>query len=230
MFDRFTHAARLVMGHSRQEAQRLDHQYLGTEHLLLALLVERETLAAEVLRDLGATREKVQAQIETIVRPGAVVVGTSSSALPFTPRGKRALELALEEANGLGDAEVRPEHLLLGVVGVDEGVAFQALQSLGLSPGRVRDEVLSRLPGGSRREESGAPAPPTNALTRRAERTLALAREEAARLGHAQVETEHLFLAILQQADAAPAQVLEGRGLKLASLRAEVLGLLLGGA
>lgn len=228
MFDRFTNAARKVIGLSRQESQRLEDLYLGTEHILLGLIAEGESLAAEVLRDLGADQERVSAQVKKIVQPGPARVSVTGQ-LPFTPRAKRVLEQAVEESKGLDDPNVRPEHLLLGVLGVDEGVAAQVLVNLDLRLDRVRDEVLSRLPAAPRADENAAPAHPANGLTLRAERTLALAREEAARLGHQLVGTEHLFLALLQQVDAAPAKILEARGQKVAELRAEVLALL-GGA
>lgn len=223
MFDRFTDPARKVMGLARQETQRFSHWCIGTEHILLALLLEEQGLAAEVLRDLGVDPAKVQAEVEAIVRPRAVA--TTSAALPLSPRARRSLELAVAEHQRLGDRFIGTEHLLLGVLGQAEGAACRVLSSLGVAPARVRDLLIERL-GGEPAAASPAASGPALPLTSRARRTIELATEEAAVSGHARVGTDHLFLAMLQQADGVPARVLAKLGLPLETIRDEVRALL----
>jgi ATP-dependent Clp protease ATP-binding subunit ClpA len=217
MFDRFTDAARVVMGLSRQEAQRFNHQYIGTEHILLGLLLEGRSAAADTLRGLGAGLEAVRAQVDAIVQAGPQV--SSFGQLPFTPRAKATLERAVAAAEACG--EIGPEQLLLGLLEVTEGVAYQALRNLGLEPAQVRAAVLDRAP----LQEASAPEGPPPALTPRAARTLALAREEAEQLGRERVGTEHLFLALLQQRDAPPVTVLQKLGVDVDAVREALLAL-----
>jgi ATP-dependent Clp protease ATP-binding subunit ClpC len=143
MFDRFTDRARKVMGLARQEAQRFNHEYIGTEHILLGLIQEGSGVAANVLRNLDVDLEKIRREIEKIVHSGPPMV--TMGQLPFTPRAKKVLELSVEEATNLGHNYIGTEHLLLGLIRENEGVAAQVLMNLGLKLEDVREEVLELL-------------------------------------------------------------------------------------
>ena len=143
MFDRFTDRARKVMGLARQEAQRFNHQYIGTEHILLGLIQEGSGVAANVLRNLDVDPDKIRQEVEKIVQDGPTMV--TMGQLPFTPRAKKVLELASEEATNLRHNYIGTEHLLLGLIRENEGVAAQVLMNLGLKLEEVREEVLELL-------------------------------------------------------------------------------------
>src|SRR3954467_5390074 len=121
MFERFTERARQVVVLAQEEARSLRHNYIGTEHLLLGLLREEEGLAARVLESFDVTIEEVRAQVARIVGQGDDV---ATGQIPFTPRAKKSLDLALREALALGHNHIGTEHLLLGLVRLDEGVAM----------------------------------------------------------------------------------------------------------
>ena len=137
MFDRFTDRARKVMGLARQEAQRLGHDYIGTEHVLLGLIQEGNGVASDVLKSLDIDLKKIRQEVEKLVSPGNTMV--TMGQLPFTPRAKKVLELALEEAQNLGHNYIGTEHLLLGLIRENEGIAAQVLMNL-----NVKLEVLDR--------------------------------------------------------------------------------------
>ncbi|NOZ20771.1 MAG: ATP-dependent Clp protease ATP-binding subunit [Planctomycetes bacterium] len=143
MFDRFTDRARKVMSYAKEEAQRFNHDYIGTEHVLLGLLKEGSGVAANVLRNLDVDINKIRFEVEKMVASGSDVAKKGN--LPFTPRAKKVLELALEEAKGLGHNYIGTEHILLGLLRENEGVAARVLLNLGLKLEEVREEVLSLL-------------------------------------------------------------------------------------
>ncbi|HEU4395102.1 MAG TPA: ATP-dependent Clp protease ATP-binding subunit [Planctomycetota bacterium] len=143
MFDRFTERARKVMTLARQEAQKLNNDYIGTEHILLGLVQEGSGVAAQVLKNLDVDLRKVRAEVERLVEHGTSPV--SGTQLPFTPRAKRVLELALEEAQNLGHNYIGTEHLLLGLIRESDGPAAHVLQNLGVKPEDVREEVIELL-------------------------------------------------------------------------------------
>jgi len=149
MFNRFTERARKVIVLAKEEARRFNHDYIGTEHLLLGLIREGEGVAAAVLQKMGLSLESIRMEIEKLVQPGpsTQILGD----IPFTPRSKKALELAAEEARSLGHNYIGTEHLLLGLIREGEGVASQVLINTGLDLNRVRSEVMeilgSALPG-----------------------------------------------------------------------------------
>ncbi|MSR75477.1 MAG: ATP-dependent Clp protease ATP-binding subunit [Planctomycetes bacterium] len=164
MFDRYTDRARKVMGLARQEAQRLNHEYIGTEHVLLGLVQEGSGVAANVLKNLDVDLKRVRQELEKLVKSGVGM--TTMGQLPFTPRAKMVLEFALEEASNCGHNYVGTEHLLLGLIKEKEGKAARVLQSLGIKLESVREEVLeflgSELPAGDAEKDpaSGPPAQP----------------------------------------------------------------------
>ncbi|MCG3133792.1 MAG: ATP-dependent Clp protease ATP-binding subunit ClpC [Planctomycetes bacterium] len=143
MFDRFTERARKVMSLARQEAQRFNHDYIGTEHILLGLVQEGNGVAAQVLRNLDVDMRKIRLEVEKIVKNGTNMV--TMGQLPFTPRAKKVLELALEEAENLHHTYIGTEHLLLGLIRENEGIAAQVLLNLGSTLEEVREQVLELL-------------------------------------------------------------------------------------
>ena len=153
MFERFTERARQVVVLAQEEARTLKHNYIGTEHILLGLLREEEGLAARVLESLDITVERVRAQVVRIVGSGEEV---TSGQIPFTPRAKKVLELALREALSLGHNYIGTEHILLGLVRENEGVAARILLDFDADCEKIRDQVIRMLSGGSGRREGGA--------------------------------------------------------------------------
>ncbi|MBM3251528.1 MAG: ATP-dependent Clp protease ATP-binding subunit [Candidatus Omnitrophica bacterium] len=153
MFNRFTERARKVIILAKEEARRFNHDYIGTEHLLLGLVREGEGVAAAVLQKMGISLENIRIEIEKLVQPGPTtqVLGD----IPFTPRAKKVLELSAEEARSLGHNYIGTEHLLLGLIKEGEGVASQVLLNLGLDLNKVRNEVMGLL--GSATPGFGAP-------------------------------------------------------------------------
>jgi len=149
MFNRFTERARKVIILAKEEARRFNHDYIGTEHILLGLIREGEGVAAAVLQKLEVSLENIRLEIEKLVQPGPTtqIIGD----IPFTPRAKKALELAAEEARSLGHNYIGTEHLLLGLIREGEGIASQVLLNLGMDLNSVRNEVMgllgSALPG-----------------------------------------------------------------------------------
>jgi ATP-dependent Clp protease ATP-binding subunit ClpC len=143
MFERFTARARRVLVLAQEEARLLGHGFIGTEHLLLGLLHEGEGLGAKALESLGITLEAVRVQVEERIGPA----GSATGSPPFTPRAKKALELALREARELGHDYVCTEHLLLGIVREGQGDAAKVLESLGAQLPRVRETVLGLVAG-----------------------------------------------------------------------------------
>ena len=146
MFERFTERARKVMALANQEAQRFNHEYIGTEHVLLGLIKEGSGVGANVLRNLGVDLPKVRMEIEKLVKPGPDMV--TMGKLPQTPRAKKVVEYSIEEARNLSHNYVGTEHLLLGLLREHDGVAAQVLMNLGLKLEEVRAEVLSLLGAG----------------------------------------------------------------------------------
>jgi ATP-dependent Clp protease ATP-binding subunit ClpC len=159
MFERFTERARQVVVLAQEEARTLKHNYIGTEHILLGLLREEEGLAARVLESLEITVERVRAQVVRIVGSGEEV---TSGQIPFTPRAKKVLELALREALSLGHNYIGTEHILLGLVRENEGVAARILLDFDADSEKIRNEVIRMLsgPGGRQRSGAGSPASP----------------------------------------------------------------------
>ena len=157
MFERFTDRARRVVVLAQEEARMLNHNYIGTEHILLGLIHEGEGVAAKGLEALGISLEGVRAQVEEIIGQGQQA---PSGHIPFTPRAKKVLELSLREALQLGHNYIGTEHILLGLIREGEGVAAQVLVKLGADLNRVRQQVIQLLSGyqGKEAATSGGPA------------------------------------------------------------------------
>src|ERR1700757_4127908 len=153
MHESFTDRARKVMQFANQEAQRFNHEYIGTEHILLGLVKEGSGVAANVLKNLDIDLRKIRLEVEKIVQSGPDMV--TMGKLPQTPRAKKVIEYSIEEARNLNHNYVGTEHLLLGLLREQEGVAAQVLMNLGLKLEDVREEVLNLLGHNMATEESG---------------------------------------------------------------------------
>jgi ATP-dependent Clp protease ATP-binding subunit ClpC len=157
LFERFTDRARRVVVLAQEEARLLNHNYIGTEHILLGLIHEGEGVAAKALESLGISLEAVRSQVEEIIGQGG---SSPSGHIPFTPRAKKVLELSLREALQLGHNYIGTEHILLGLIREGEGVAAQVLVKLGADLSRVRQQVIQLLSGysgpGGQSEKAGA--------------------------------------------------------------------------
>ena len=156
MFERFTDRARRVVVLAQEEARMLNHNYIGTEHILLGLIHEGEGVAAKSLESMGISLEAVRAQVEEIIGQGKQA---PSGHIPFTPRAKKVLELSLREALQLGHNYIGTEHILLGLIREGEGVAAQVLVKLGADLNRVRQQVIQLLAGYQGKEPAASASP-----------------------------------------------------------------------
>jgi ATP-dependent Clp protease ATP-binding subunit ClpC len=209
MFERFSGQARQVVVSAQEEARALDHNYIGTEHLLLGLLAISDSLASASLTALGYTHDDVQASVEAMIGRGKAPPGGH---IPFTPRAKKVLELSLREALQLKHNYIGTEHILLGLLREGEGVAAQVLADKNPLD-RIRGEVLARIESPGAREAHGAGRTPA------AHDVLALAAELA---GEAPVGSHHILEAILEQPDSAAAKLLADAGIDLDQLAAKL--------
>jgi ATP-dependent Clp protease ATP-binding subunit ClpC len=153
MFERFTDRARRVVVLAQEEARMLNHNYIGTEHILLGLIHEGEGVAAKALESLGISLDAVRQQVEEIIGQGQQA---PSGHIPFTPRAKKVLELSLREALQLGHNYIGTEHILLGLIREGDGVAAQVLVKLGADLNRVRQQVIQLLHGYQGKEPASA--------------------------------------------------------------------------
>src|SRR6202167_5838793 len=142
MFQRFTDRARRVVVLAQEEARMLNHAYIGTEHILLGLIREREGVGARALESLGISLDAVRQQVEEIIGRGEQA---PPGHIPFTPRAKKVLELSLRESVQLGHTYIGTEHILLGLIREGDGVAAQVLVKLGADLNRVRQQVIQLL-------------------------------------------------------------------------------------
>ena len=160
MFERFTDRARRVVVLAQEEARMLNHNYIGTEHILLGLIHEGEGVAAKALESMSISLEAVRQQVEEIIGQGQAA---PTGHIPFTPRAKKVLELSLREALQLGHNYIGTEHILLGLIREGEGVAAQVLQKLGADLSRVRHTVIQLLQGYAGKGETTSPESAANA-------------------------------------------------------------------
>ena len=198
MYERFTDRARKVMQLANQEAQRFNHEYIGTEHILLGLVKEGSGVAANVLKNLDIDLRKIRLEVEAIIKSGPGSETATMGKLPQTPRAKKAVEYAIEEAKRLNTSEVGTGDLLLGLMREDEGVAAQVLMNLGLKLQDVRDELAQLLPGGPG-PRAAVPHPPWEVQDLPAE-------EFPPEVGHALKELDAQIEALAREKDAAVAQ------------------------
>jgi len=236
----FTERVRRVLSLARDEAQRLHHEYVGTEHILLGLLREGDNIATLVLANLGVDPDQLRRRIEEIVKKGTSTQ-TIEPDLPYTSRAKRTLELAMSEAKHLDHAYVGTEHLLLGMLAEAKGIAAQVLTDAGCTLERVRAETLATLGV----PEAERPIPPKrpprtdgtdrltgivfdhlssapNHLSARAVAITSAANLHAVKRGSRAVRAEHLLHALLEHDEGSAAVVLERLGANRANLLADV--------
>ena len=162
MFERFTDRARRVVVLAQEEARMLNHNYIGTEHILLGLIHEGEGVAAKALESLGISLDAVRQQVEEIIGQGEQV---PSGHLPFTPRAKKVLELTRREAEQLGHNYIGTEHILLGLIREGDGVAAQVLVKLGADLNRVRQQVIQMLHGYQGQQPQPGRRPPRDGVS-----------------------------------------------------------------
>ena len=225
LFDKYTDGAKRVLMLAQEEARRLKHNYIGTEHLLLGLVREGEGIAAETLFDRSVDLTKVRKAVEfTIGRGERIAAGN----INLTPRAKKVIELAAEAARRLDHNYIGTEHLLLGLLREGEGIGAAVLESLGVDLAELRSalEVFASPEGSSREEEPSRPAERAAAaevrLTPRAIKALELAAEEARRFGHSQIGTGHLLIGLVREGEGIGARILQGLGVNLQRLRKQV--------
>ncbi|HEX2346884.1 MAG TPA: Clp protease N-terminal domain-containing protein [Ktedonobacterales bacterium] len=222
-FEKFTERARKVLSLAQEEAQRFNHNYIGTEHLLLGLVRERDGVAAMVLSNLDVELEKVRGAVEFIIGRGdRLVLGE----IGLTPRAKKVIELAVDEARRLNHHYVGTEHILLGLVREGEGIAAGVLESLGVNLEKVRRATLEVLNQGGgvtpRGGSTSRPAMPAEfgKFTERARKALGDAMTEARAREQREAGTGHMLLALALDQDGLAAQALIRAGLDLAETRA----------
>jgi ATP-dependent Clp protease ATP-binding subunit ClpC len=218
MFERFTDRARRVAVLAQEEARLLNHNYIGTEHILLGLIHEGEGVAAKALQSLDISLEAVRQQVEEIIGAGGSSPGQS---IPFTPRAKQVLELSVREATTHGHDYIGTEHILLGLIREGEGVAIHVLVKIGANPDRVRAKVLELLAGGAADATvPGQPLPPPSAALRQ---IMDEARQQAVVDGAPEVAPVHLFWAAVHHPDGAAGRMLRDVGVDPDDLRRRVL-------
>ena len=228
-FDRFTDRAKRVLALAQDEAIRFNHNYIGTEHILIGLIREEEGVAARVLRTLGVELDKARTALGFIVGRGDAVVAPSE--ITLSPRTKKVIELAMDEARKLGHTRVSTEHMLLGLAREGEGIASGIIESLGVSMDKVRKAVIETL---GQMKPAPGPASATNVyantlvqsgpfdlLDDGAKRVLALAEEEARQMRHNWIGTEHMMIALLRS-DGVAQRALQELGATLDQARAGV--------
>ena len=202
MFERFTDRARRVLVLAQDEARLLEHNFLGTEHLLLGMIKEGEGVGWKALTELGLTYDRVFSQVTRVVTPGEP--GNASGAPPFTPRSKKVLDLSMKEALELGHNYLGTEHLLLGLIREGEGVASQVLVADGLDLSTVRKKVIEILLGYAANNPA-TPSRLTPAAIQLSTRAKALAGTEA-------VGSHHYLLATIEDSGSLGARVLASLG------------------
>ena len=187
-FDRFNEPGMRVLALAQDEAIRLNHNYVGTEHLLAGILRDEDNLAAKALAALGVELSKVRTALEFIIGPGDAP--TSPSDITLSPRTKKVIELAIDEARRMGDQHVGPER-------EGEGIASGILESLGVSLPKIRQvvfETLQRAPPAQEAEQPPRWRGPFDRMSHRSKRALAMAQDEAIRMGHRSIDPEHLLI------------------------------------
>jgi ATP-dependent Clp protease ATP-binding subunit ClpA len=225
-FDRFNDRAKRVLALAQDEAIRFNHNYIGTEHLLLGLVREGEGAAARALDSLGVELSKVRVSVESIIGRGDST--TTPTEITLSPRTKKVIELAIDEARKLGHSHVGTEHLLLGLVREGGHVGAKVLESLGVTLDKVREHVIAILgqphgyASGPRPDPRDLPsAGPFDLLDRPTKRVLGLAEEEARLMRHNWIGTEHMMIALLRS-DGIAQRALEELGVKIDQARAGV--------
>jgi len=223
-----------VMALANQEAQRFNHEYIGTEHILLGLVKEGSGVGATVLKNLGLDIKELRLEVEKLVKSGPDMVTIGK--LPQTPRAKKVIEYAIEEARALNHNYVGTEHILLGLLREREGIAAQVLTNSGLKLEEVRQETLNLLGPGSQDDSSAMMGmkrhqrghieatrkAPAWSFTDRAAGVMLLASQEAQRYNHEHIGTEHILLALLKEGCGVAATALNNLNVRIGRVQKEV--------
>jgi ATP-dependent Clp protease ATP-binding subunit ClpA len=220
MFERFTDRARRVVVLAQEEARLLNHNYIGTEHILLGVIHEGQGVAAQALQSLGISLAAVRSQVEGIIGQG---LEGPTGHIPFTPRAKKVMELSLRESLQLGHNYIGTEHLLLGLIREGEGVAAQVLEMLGADLNRVRNEVIRVLQSyqGKPLEqmELRTAVAGMGRLSQDAVEAMDMARAIAGKMGRDSVQPADILLGLLGSADLDVAVILQRLGVDLNLLK-----------
>ncbi len=238
-FDRFNDRAKRVLALAQDEAIRFNHNYIGVEHLLLGLVREGEGVAARVLNSLGVELSRARTSIEFIIGRGDATI--SPSEITLSPRTKKVIELAVDEARKLGHSHVGTEHLLLGIVRESQGVAYGVLESLGIGLEKVRHQVIATLgqqhpgtdmaaaasagvgtPAGAVHMARSHPTASVDRFDGSSQRALARAYWEAGRANDNEVAPHHLLRGLLAGEDLWVHMILTQLGVDLSSLVARI--------
>ncbi|HLF43105.1 MAG TPA: Clp protease N-terminal domain-containing protein, partial [Acidimicrobiia bacterium] len=219
MFERFTDRARRVVVLAQEEARHLNHNYIGTEHILLGLLNEGEGIAAQALESLDIDLASVRDEVVKIIGQGQQ---SPSGHIPFTPRAKKVLELSLREALQLGHNYIGTEHILLGLLREEEGLAARVLESLDITVEEVRAQVARIVGQGDEVTTGQIP------FTPRAKKVLELALREALSLGHNYIGTEHILLGLVRENEGVAARILLDFDADSEKIRNEIIRMLSG--
>jgi ATP-dependent Clp protease ATP-binding subunit ClpC len=222
MFERFTDRARRVVVLAQEESRLFNHDYIGTEHILLGLIHEGEGVAATALESLGISLDSVRSEVEEMIGHGK---SPARGHIPFTPRAKKVLELSLREALQLGHTYIGTEHILLGLIREGQGVAAQVLQKLGADLDRVRQQVIDALSGSEvsplERERSEGRRF-FGLLSESAESLLKAASWSADDLGHGAIEPVDILLALTATDDDLVRELLATWGIDLDAVRRRI--------
>jgi len=216
MFERFTDRARNVMAIANAEAQRLNHKGIDSHHILLGLVKEGSGVGATVLKFLDVDTNKLCMEVEKLVKRGPDMVTLEK--LPHTPRAKKVIEFAIEEAKSLNHKYLGTEHLLLGLLRDTDSVAVKALMNLGVKFEQARNEILNLL------KESGTFGDRATILgfSDRARKILSLARKEAVQYNHESIDTEHILLGFIKEGSGVGMTVLKNLNVDVNKLRRDV--------
>ena len=230
IYDKYTERAKRTLALATEEARRFNHNYIGTEHLLLGLVRGEEGIAARVLADLGVDIGKTRSAVEFIIGRGERVnVGDIS----LTPRAKKAIEFATEESRRLGHNYIGTEHILLGMVREGEGIAVGILETLGVDLDKLRQRIIQAVASPGAPARQGLPAATGEAAQRQAadrlgytpaaRKALRLAADEARRLGRSEVGAGHLLLGLARDEEGIAAGILVSLGVNLEQVRQRVM-------
>ncbi len=242
-FEQFTERARKVLTLAQEESQRFNHKYIGTEHLLIALLREKDGVAGQVLAKLGLEVTSLRSRVEAITGRGERAI---MGEIGLTPPAKQTVDQAIVEARSFNHNYIGTEHLLLSLLNAKEGTALDVLENLGIALETIREQVIAVInqPGyaGSSLNSTSEPVVPTQGefaatehreaaatasdrfekFTERARKVLTLAQEEAQRFNHNYIGTEHLLLGLVREGDGVAARVLHSMGVELHKVRSGV--------
>jgi len=230
-FDRFNDRAKRVLALAQDEAIRFNHNYIGTEHLLMGLVREGEGVAARALDSLGVNLSHIRTSVESIIGRGDST--KSPSEITLAPQTKQVINYAIEESRMLGHSHVGTEHLLLGIVRQGESTAAKVLASLGVELEKIRHQVIIELGQQGPAAASPPPAAPSGSafggfsgpferFNDRAKRVLAFAQDEAIRFKHNYIGTEHVLLGLVREGESVAAKVLTALGVELSKVRTAV--------